>query len=289
MRDAPDPAPPDRSEPRIFSIQFFLLPALVALPFVLLVGFVGWLSQEEVTPRALVREIREGTPHRRWQAAMHLALHLQRGETGGVTPADLLSVWESDAAKAEPQVRSYLLLAFSRTPDPRILSILSEAAASTDPNERLQAVWSLSLWRDPSAAEALARALEDADPSVRKMAAGGTAALDGLDTAVRVARLRPLLGDPSEAVRWNVAIILGRWGIPEAEPVLVEALDRAKIERVPGIRTESVETILIEAAGAARAYPNLAGRIRRLADSDSSLAVRAAARAADRERDSADQ
>lgn len=270
--------PPDRSEPRIFSIQFFLLPALVALPFVLLVGFVGWLSQEETSPRALVREIREGTPHRRWQAAMHLALHLQRGETGGVTATDLLSIWTSDAAQADPQVRPYLLLAFSRTPDPRVAEILSREAASADPEARLRAVWSLSLWRDASAWPILRTALADGDAAVRKMAAGGVAALDAIDTPTRVAALVGLLGDPEPSVRWNAGLILGRWRVPEAEPILAETLDRGLLSRTPGIKPGEIDSILLEGIAAARGFPSLADRVRRLAEHDSSLAVRGAAR-----------
>jgi HEAT repeat protein len=112
------------------------------------------------------------------------------------------------------------------------------------------------------------------------MALGGIAALSMVDTAARRAALLPLLSDPVPSVRWNAALLLGRWGVPEAESVLTEILDRSRLASASGVRPIEVETILREAVFAARGYPRLADRIRQLAESDPSLKVRAAARSA---------
>ena len=119
----------------------------------------------------------------------------------------------------------------------------------------------------------------DDDKDVRKTAAFSLGAI-GDPRAVPI--LVKGLDDETADVRWNAAVALSRFGDRRALPALREMLDRSRLDRVKEMREDQKEDAMIVAMAA---YSRLAGRdaapeLQRIASSDPSLRVQAAAKEA---------
>jgi len=90
------------------------------------------------------------------------------------------------------------------------------------------------------------------------------------------------LSDDVAEVRWNAAISLSRFNDRRAEPVLREMLDRSRLNQVRDMREDQKEDVMVMAMAP---YVRLGGAearddLQRIAATDSSLRVRAAAKSA---------
>jgi HEAT repeat protein len=101
------------------------------------------------------------------------------------------------------------------------------------------------------------------------------------DDATRTALLTAA-NDPVEDVRWNAAVALARRRDPAAAPVLLQMMDRRHLATIADLTAEQREEAVLQAVQAAGvvADPGLRSALEGLRDSDPSMKVRAAARAA---------
>jgi HEAT repeat protein len=183
-------------------------------------------------------------------------------------------------------VRRYLTLALGRLGDraavPALLEAAKEAApegAHPDPETQVYAVWALGAIADPQAEPVLIELAKSEDRGVRKTAVHALGSF--ADEASRAALLAAL-ADGVEDVRWNAALGLARRRDPAAAPVLLEMLDRARLEQVGEMTEDQRGDALLQAVEAAAVVPDprLRGALVALRDGDKSLKVREAARAA---------
>ena len=117
------------------------------------------------------------------------------------------------------------------------------------------------------------------DPGLRKAAVHALGSFPG--DAARPALLTAV-NDPVEDVRWNAAVALARRRDPAAAPVLLQMLDRRHLSTIADLTAEQREEAVLQATQAAGVVPDPALRsaLEGLRDSDPSMKVRGAARAA---------
>lgn len=279
-------ATPDDAEPRrlgtpFLVLQFFLFPmAIVAVCVGVFVVF-GLIASEGRGARHYLEEIRRGGANRRWQAAFELSKVLQAGKDPALADPrfvpEVLEVFEATAGD-DPRVRRYLALALGRLRDPRAVPALARVARGEggDADTQVYAVLALGAIGDPAALPALIPLASSSDPGLRKAVAHALGALPGEESR---AALAAALEDEVEDVRWNASLALARRGDAAAAPVLLAMMDRAHMERVPGLSSEQRDQAMLEAIRVAPAVPDPALRpaLERLRRGDPSLQVREAA------------
>ncbi|HUG55155.1 MAG TPA: HEAT repeat domain-containing protein [Vicinamibacteria bacterium] len=285
----PSDAPAVRQSTPFLVLQFFVFPLSIVAVCVAVFVVFGLIASEGKGPRQYLDEVRTGSANRRWQAAFELTKVLQAGKDPALKDPrfvdEAVRTFRESGAD-DPRVRRYLALALGRLGDPRAVPALLEAAREaapdgprSDPETQVYAVWALGALGDAQAVPALLELTRSEDPGVRKTAVHALGSFPGEATQ---AALAAALGDPVEDVRWNAAVALARRRDPAAAPVLLEMLDRAHIDAIPGMSEEQRVEALVQAIEAAAVVPD--GRLRpaleRLRDGDASLRVREAARTA---------
>jgi hypothetical protein len=288
--DAPLPSDtPIRQSTPFLVLQFFIFPLSIVAVCVTVFVIFGLIAAEGKGPRQYLDEVRTGSANRRWQAAFELTKVLQAGRDPALK--DPRFVDEAirtfrESAGDDPRVRRYLAVALGRLGDRRAVPALLQAAADAgpsgphaDPETQIYSVWALGAIGDPQSEPTLVELAKSEDPGVRKTAVH---ALGSFPSETSRATLVGALGDTVEDVRWNAAVGLARRGDPAAAPVLLEMLDRAHIDTLPGLREDERVATLLQAIEAAAVVPDprLRPALERLRDHDPSLKVREAARAA---------
>ena len=133
--------------------------------------------------------------------------------------------------------------------------------------------------KDPASIPRIEDATADPDKDVRKTA---YFTLGDIGDATAVPALVHGLEDEVGEVRWNAAMALSRFDDRRAVPVLREMLDRGRLAQVRDMREDQKEDVMIMAMAP---YMRLAGGdaradLQRISTTDSSLRVRAEAKAA---------
>jgi HEAT repeat protein len=279
MTNLPDGDLPKES-PRTILFQFVFFPLGVVLTGVLVFYLFGKLASEEHSVPDYVQQISSGSRTERKEAAFELAKALKRGEARRYPNleqqvSDLYARSKND----DPMVRRYLTVVLGNLRDRKATPLLIDALSDRDPETRIYALWALGELRDPASLPALTRAAGDDDAGLRKMA---VYALGELGVPDAVPTLAAALNDQVPDVRFNTAIALSRFGDRRALPALRQMLDRSSLDRIPNMRDDQKEEAMIVAM---TAYAKLAGPgampdLQRLAASDPSLRVRAAAKEA---------
>ena len=159
-----------------------------------------------------------------------------------------------------------------------VMSLLRLLRAEMTPKydwERMAALYASEI--RPEIWEAVEARSEDA--GVRKAAVHALGSFP--DDAARTALLTAV-NDPVEDVRWNAAVALARRRDPAAAPVLLQMMDRRHLATIADLTGEQREEAVQQAVQAAGVVPDPALRsaLEGLRDSDPSMKVRAAARAA---------
>jgi len=273
-----------KESPRAILFQFVVFPLGIVCVAVAIFLLFGRLAGEEHSIPDYLNEIRSGSKHERWQAAYQLSRSIKRGETKRYPNLEqqVESIYRG-AKHDDPLVRRYLSIVLGELGDRRATPLLIEATGDKDLETRIYAAIGLGELRDPAGVPRLIVMLKEDDSGVRKAA---SYALGELHDARAVEPLAALLADETADVRWNAAIALAQFGDRRAVPVLLEMLDRTRLDRVRKMTEEQKEDAMIMAlavypkvVGAAEAAPEL----QRIAANDPSLRVRDAAKQAIRQ------
>src|SRR5881398_2089404 len=269
-----------RQSSRSLLFQFVLFPLGIALIAVAVFYLFGKMATQEQSISDYLNEIRSGSSHERWQAAYQLSKSLDRGEakkSPNLEPR-VAALYQSSKSD-DPRIRRYLGMVLGQLGDRRATPLLLDGLNDHDADNRIYALTALGELRDPAAVPRIAKAATDEDKDVRATAYY-TLGVIGDRTVVPV--LVNSLQDQTPDVRWNAAIALARLGDPHALGTLREVLDRSRLNSVTVMREDQKEEAMIVAMSA---YAKLAGKdaapdLQRIASSDPSLRVRAAAKQA---------
>lgn len=268
-----------KESPRAILFQFVVFPLGVVLVGVLVFLLFGKLASEEHSAPDYLNAIRSGSRTERGEAAFELAKSLKRGEGRRYPnlPQQVLEIYVQ-SKNDDPRVRRYLGVVLGNLHDRRATAALIDALSDRDPETRIYALWALGEIRDPRALPRMIALLRDEDKDIRKMDAF---ALGQIGSVEAVPALVEATGDPVADVRWNAAIALSRFSDPRALGGLREMLDRSRLGRLTDVREDQKENAMIMAMAP---YARLAGRearplLQSISDRDSSLRVRAAAKA----------
>lgn len=282
----PEPEAPRQTTPFLV-LQFFIFPMAIVAVCVTVFVIFGLIASEGKSARAYLDEVRTGSANRRWQAAFELSKVLQaRKDPSLADPAfadELVRVF-AGAGADDPRVRRYLALALGRLGDKRAVPALVQAAdpqgdTPSDPDTQVYAVWALGAIGDPEAVPTLVKLARGEDAGLRKAAVH---ALGSFPSEAARAALLVAINDPVEDVRWNAAVALARRRDPAAAPVLLQMVDRRHLATITDLTAEQREEAVLQGVEAAAVVPDPALRssLESLRDSDPSMKVRAAARAA---------
>ncbi|HEV7571668.1 MAG TPA: HEAT repeat domain-containing protein [Thermoanaerobaculia bacterium] len=269
-----------KESPRTILFQFVVFPLGVVAIAVLIFFLFGKLATDEQGIPDYINAIRSGSSHERWQAAYQLSKSLKRGEAKRYPNLehDVATLY-ANSKSDDPRIRRYLGMVLGQLGDRRATPILLDGLNDRDADNRIYALTALGELRDPAAIPRIAKAVTDDDKDVRATAYYTLGAI-GDPSAVPV--LAAGLEQQAPDVRWNAAIGLARLGDPRALATLRELLDRSRLNGVTGMREDQKEDAMIVAMSA---YAKLAGKdaasdLQRIASSDPSLRVRAAAKQA---------
>jgi HEAT repeat protein len=278
----PTPASADipKESPKTILFQFVVFPLGVVLIAVLIFFLFGKLATDEQTIPDYLNAIRSGSSHERWQAAYQLSKSLKRGEAKRYPNLEQnVATLYANSKTDDPRIRRYLGMVLGTLGDRRATPLLLDGLNDRDVDNRIYALMALGELHDPAAVPRIARAVSDDDKDVRATA---YYTLGAIGDAGAVPVLVNGLQEESPDVRWNAAIALGRLGDKRAIAPLREILDRSRLNRVATMREDQKEDAMIVAMSA---YARLAGHdaapdLQRIAASDPSLRVRAAAKQA---------
>jgi HEAT repeat protein len=269
-----------KESPKAILFQFVLFPLGVVLIAVAIFLLFGRLASDEQTIPDYLNEIRSGSRHARWQAAYQLSKSLKRGEAKRVPNlepqvASLYAGSKSD----DPRIRRYLSMVLGNLGDRRATPLLLDGLHDRDVENRLYALMALAELRDPVSVPGILELTKDEEKDVRKAA---YYALGAIGDPRAVPALAGALDDETPDVRWNAAVALSRFNDPRALPRLREMLDRSRLNAVTSMREDQKEDAMLVAMSA---YVRLAGRdaaadLQRIASTDPSLRIRAAAKEA---------
>jgi len=237
----------------------------------------GKLASDEQTVPDYLHEVQSGGRRERWQAAYQLSQLINAGEAKKYPNLilDVIRVYES-AKSDDPRIRQYLSMVLGNLGDRRATPLLIEALQDQSPDTRIYAALALGRLRDPNAVMPLVQIFGSDDRDVRKAAAY---ALGEMRDPRALPALASALNDPIADVRYNAAIAVARYGDTRAIGVLREMLDRSRLDRVPGMRPEQKDAIMLAAIPAlVQIAPEEAKTILGpISKNDASLQVRSAA------------
>jgi len=269
-----------KESPRTILFQFVVFPLGVVAIAVLIFFLFGKLATDEQGIPDYINAIRSGSSHERWQAAYQLSKSLKRGEARRYPNLehDVATLY-ANSKSDDPRIRRYLGMVLGQLGDRRATPLLLDGLNDRDADNRIYALTALGELRDPAAVPRIAKAVTDDDKDVRATAYYTLGVIGGPNVLPVLANG---LQEEAPDVRWNAAIALARLGDPRALGTLREVLDRSRLNNVTGMREDQKEDAMIVAMSA---YAKLAGKdagpdLQRLAASDPSLRVRAAAKQA---------
>ncbi|HEY3054844.1 MAG TPA: HEAT repeat domain-containing protein [Thermoanaerobaculia bacterium] len=272
MNDVP------RESPRTILFQFVIFPLGVVMIGVAIFLLFGKLASNEQSIPDYLNDIKSGSSHRKFQAAYELSKSIKRGEAKRYPNLvdQVIDIYRS-SKDDDPRVRQYLTLVLGKIGDARAVPVLVDALRDPVVETRIYALIALAELRDRSSVPAVIAATRDEDKDVRKTA---IYALGDIGDPRAVPILEEALNDQVADIRFNAAMALSRFGDQKAEPVLRAMVDRATLDRVPGMRPDQKEDAMVAAIPA---YAKLAGKsaaaeLVPLANSDPSMRVRAAAK-----------
>jgi len=269
-----------RESARSILFQFVVFPLAIVLVAVGIFLLFGKLATEEHTIPDYLTEIRAGSSHERWQAAYQLSKSLKRGEAKRYPNLEeQVAQLYRESKNDDPRIRRYLSMVLGNLGDRRATPLLLDALNDRDAETRIYALMALGELRDPASVPSIIQAAGSQDKDIRKTA---YYALGAIGDPRAVPLLAGGLDDEIADVRWNAAIALARFGDRRAIPRIREMLDRSRLATVKDMREDQKEDAMIVAM---TTYVRLTGRdavpdLQRIASSDPSLRIRAAAQEA---------
>ena len=278
MTDPSTDIPKESSRAILF--QFVVFPLGIVAIAVAIFFLFGKLASDEQTIPDYLNEVRSGGRRERWQAAYQLSQLINVGEAKKhPNLVDDVGRVFAESKNDDPRIRQYLSMVLGNLGDRRATPLLVDALNDRHPDTRIYAALALGRLRDPSAVPPLIKSFTSDERDVRKTAAY---ALGEIGDARALPALVQALGDETADVRYNAAIASARLGDKRAIGVVREMLDRARLDRVTGMRPDQKEATIIAAIPALlKIAPEEAPRLLTpLAQSDPSLQVRSAAKEA---------
>jgi len=272
-----------KESPRSILFQFVIFPLGVVLVAVGVFFLFGKLATENHTIPDYLNAIRSGSSHERWQAAYQLSKSLKRGEASRYPDLEQqVAAIYTQSKTDDPRIRRYLSMVLGTLGDRRATSLLLDGLNDRDVDNRIYVLMALGELKDPASIPRIGQAATDPDKDVRKTA---YFTLGEIGDPSAVPALVNGISDEVPEVRWNAAISLSRFNDRRAIPALREMLDRSRLNEVRDMREDQREDVMIMAM---QPYVRLAGAegrpdLQRIATSEPSLRVRAAAKDALRE------
>lgn len=269
-----------KESPRNILFQFVVFPLGIVLVAVAIFFLFGKLATEEHSIPDYLNTIRSGSSHERWQAAYQLSKSLKRGEAARYPDLEQqVAAIYVQSKTDDPRIRRYLSMVLGTLGDRRATPLLLDALNDRDVDNRIYVLMALGELRDPAAIAGIERMASDPEKDVRKTA---YFTLGEIDDPAAVPALVRGLADEVPEVRWNAAMALTRFNDPRSVAVLREMLDRTRMSRIEGMREDQKEDVMIMAMApyARLGGPEAKGDLQRIAASDPSLRVRAAAKEA---------
>jgi len=228
-----------------FLVQLFLVPGLIVAIIVGVWLTFHWLAHLGQDPQAHVRTLRRDNEGR-WQAALNLANDL-RGPGGAVLKADGTLAGElgrilADESKSgrtgeqSQMLRVYLCRALGEFTIPEALApLLERAKDTTQPQVARAAIEAIAVLStnlvaaggppaDANVADAIVAASRSEDAGLRSAAAFTLGIVGEKGTGPADGRLRALLADANNDVRYNTALALARLGDEACLDTLEEML-----------------------------------------------------------------
>jgi len=279
---------------------FLLGPALMAAAALAVFTVVSVVTEENQSVGELVKAVKDGGKHRRWQAAFALTKYLQPSvteqdtkllrETDASYKAKIDSVRGHlpellrayDAPTQDPEVKRFLAAAFGYLGDPRALPALLGSLEDRDAELVHHALVAVATFLDlqgedfePSE-QLLSKILETAARPEADIQATAIYVLGILGTDRAVEHLERSVDGTAAAVRWNAAFGLARHNNSAGENVIAEILDRGALYRAAGPDQAKQGVLFLNAvrsAGMLRS-PMLLERLARIAKSDENLRAR---------------
>ena len=231
----------------------FVFPMLIAVTMAVLLSGIVLLTHEEETPETLITAIKTGAPSKRWQKAYELSNELNR-EGGMIRGAGIMHEVIhilNDKEHYDAKTRAYMAMALSRfqndEAEAALRKALREADDSEDPKLTLFLMWSVGNFKHPDAAQDVVRFLESQHDDLRKTAAYVLGALG--DKRV-ISKLKRSLEDSVVDVQWNAAASLARLGDNSGAEVLLQMLDRNRLQNVQRLNEVEIERVMVNAAKA---------------------------------------
>lgn len=275
MTDHSTDIPKESSKTILF--QFVLFPLGVVAIAVGIFFLFGKLASDEQTVPDYLHEVQSGGRRERWQAAYQLSQLINAGAAKKYPNLvnDVIRVHDG-AKNDDPRIRQYLSMVLGNLGDRRATPLLIDALHDRAPETRIYAALALGRLGDPSAVPALIDVFSTDERDVRKAAAyalGETRDPRALPVLVAA------LTDPIPDVRYNAAIAVSRYGDSRSIGVLREMLDRPRLDRVAGMRSDQKDATMLAAIPAlVKIAPEEAKAILTpIAKNDPSLQVRSAA------------
>ena len=269
-----------KESPKTILFQFVVFPLGVVAIAVGIFFLFGRLASDEQTVPDYLNEVRSGGRRERWQAAYQLSQLINAGEAKKYPSlVDDVGRVYAESKNDDPRIRQYLSMVLGNLGDRRATPLLIDGLKDPTPETRIYAALALGRLKDPAAVEPLLKVFSSDERDVRKAAAY---ALGEIGDARALPAIAAALEDPIADVRYNAAIALARSGDKRAIGVLREMLDRARLDRVQGMRPEQKdETMLAAIPALMRVAPEEGPAILGpLSQKDPSLRVRSAAKEA---------
>ncbi|MEE9229271.1 MAG: HEAT repeat domain-containing protein [Acidobacteriota bacterium] len=299
---SPDTAPPgegsgtddQRLTPGRIVSRFLLVPILVTIVCVAVFLMFGLLSNEPADPYDYLREIKQHSGGRRWEAALGLSrmienprwqaafglsqqvardpLALGQDET---LVREIVSIFE-EARENDPRTRQYLALVMGRLGNRIASEALLSALSDEDSETQIHSMWALGALDEPQAVQPITVLLGHHDAGVRKMATYTLGALGQIEAADALVRA---LGDPVPDVSWNAAIALSRLGDSRGIPMLLRLLESEFLGSIEVMSEQQKEDVTVEAIRALASLREVSVRpiLEAIRNSDRSLKIRQAA------------
>src|SRR5713101_6525637 len=271
-----------KETPKNILFQFVLFPLGIVCIGVAIFLLFGKLASEEHAIPDYLNAIRSGSSHERWQAAYQLSKSLKRGEASRYPNLEqqVAAIYEQSKSD-DPRIRRYLSMVLGSLGDRRATPLLLDGLSDRDPDNRIYVLMALGELKDPISIPHIVETTRETDKDVRKTA---YFTLGEIGNSNGVPALVDGLSDDVAEVRWNAAISLSRFNDRRAVPVLREMLDRSRLNQVRDMREDQKEDVMVMAMAP---YARLAGAearpdLQRIAGSDPSLRVRAAAKSLSR-------
>ena len=271
----------------------FVFPMLIAVTMAVLLSGIVLLTHEEETPETLITAIKTGAPSKRWQKAFELSNELNR-EGGMIRGAGIMHEVIhilNDKEHYDAKTRAYMAMALSRFQNDEAEAALRKALRgaddSEDPKLTLFLMWAVGNFKHPDAAQDVVRFLESQHDDLRKTAAY---VLGALAYGTRYVAAEPVpavpgtvlfalkrsLEDSVVDVQWNAAASLARLGDNSGGEILLQMLDRNRLQNVQRLNEIEIERVMVNAAKALGLvhYSEAAPVLEKISKTDPNLKVR---------------